>query len=254
MGKFGTVQKLFKRFFAAPPAPPLPGGARIYAIGDIHGCAHLLDALTARIVADSAGATGPCRIVYLGDYVDRGPDSKAVIDRLLAPPAGFACSYLRGNHDQILLDFFLNPSVFRIWRDFGARETLMSYGVRPPRFDDDAAFAEARDALRQAMPPEHLAFLSSLELSLEIGGYFFTHAGVRPGIPLGRQSAQDLMWIRDDFLGARGNFGAVIVHGHTPMDQPSRTANRIGVDTGAYATGRLTAAVLEGSTCRFLQT
>jgi serine/threonine protein phosphatase 1 len=249
-----AVSNPFKRFFAKPRAPSLPDGTRLYAIGDIHGCAVLLDRLTARIVDDSRTAAGPCALVYLGDYVDRGPDSKGVIDRLLAPPPGFSCSYLRGNHDQVVLDFLDDPSVFRTWRDFGARETLMSYGVVPPRFDDDEAYNEAAAALRAALPPQHLAFLSGLELSLTVGGYFFSHAGVRPGIPLASQSAQDLMWIREDFLGSRANFGAVVVHGHTPMERPQRTANRIGVDTGAYATGRLTAAVLEGAGCRFLHT
>jgi serine/threonine protein phosphatase 1 len=252
MVKFAT--NLLQRFFAAPRAPALPEGTRVYAVGDIHGCAGLLDQLTARIVDDAWTATGPRWLVYLGDYVDRGPDSRGVIDRLLAPPAGFSCSYLRGNHDQVVLDFLDDPSVFRTWREFGARETLMSYGVLPPRFDDTEAYAEASAALRQALPPDHLAFLSRLEPSLELGGYFFTHAGVRPGIPLARQSVEDLMWIREDFLGSRADFGAVVVHGHTPMVRPQRTANRIGVDTGAYATGRLTAVVLEGDSCRFLHT
>jgi serine/threonine protein phosphatase 1 len=244
----------FRRLFARPAMPSLPGGTRVYAVGDIHGCASLLDQLMTRIVADAASAEGLCHLVFLGDYVDRGVDSKGVIARLLAPPSGFVCTYLRGNHDQIVLDFFQDPSVFRIWREFGARETLMSYGVVPPRFDDDDAYAEARDALRQAMPGDHVAFLSDLESSLALGGYFFTHAGVRPGIPLDKQSPHDLMWIREDFLGSRSDFGAVVVHGHTPTLQPQRAANRIGVDTGAYATGRLTAVVLEAGSCRFLHT
>ena len=130
----------------------------------------------------------------------------------------------------------------------------MSYGVEPPRFDDESAFAEARDNLHGAMPPAHIGFLKGLELSANIGDYFFVHAGVRPGIPLDRQEPQDLLWIRDEFLDSRDNFGSVIVHGHTPSEHPTRKPNRIGIDTGAYATGQLTTAVLEQNTCRFMHT
>ena len=232
----------------------VPDARRLYAVGDIHGCAEQLERLTAAIVRDSQNAPGPCTILYLGDYVDRGPDTKAVINKLLSPPAGFGTVYLRGNHDQILLDFLTEPSIYQAWRDFGARETLMSYGVRPPRFEDESLYREARDQLLEALPADHLKFLSSLQPSARIGGYFFAHAGVRPGIALEKQTLEDLLWIRDEFLESSTNFGIIVVHGHTPSERPVRQFNRIGVDTGAYATGRLTAAVLEGGTCRFLQT
>ncbi len=233
----------------------IPEGMRVYAVGDIHGCAKLLDRLTAIIVQDSQAASVQRQIVYLGDYVDRGPDSKGVIERLLAPPPeGFLVQHLRGNHDQMMLDFLTDPAVFSIWKSFGAQETLMSYGVLPPRFDDVAAFEEARDRLAEALPQAHLQFLQALPLSVTIGGYFFAHAGVHPGIALHDQVPEDLLWIRDEFLNSTQDFGTVIVHGHSPTEEPVRRPNRIGVDTGAYATGRLTCVVLQGTSSRFLHT
>ena len=229
-----------------------PEGMRIYAIGDIHGCSKELDQLTTSIVRDSADAPDSRAIVYLGDYIDRGPDSKGVLDRLLNPPSGFAAYHVRGNHDQVMLDFLADPAVYREWGEFGGRETLASYGVAPPR-GDDGAYARARDRLLLALPPRHLDFLNRLPLSVTLGDYLFVHAGIRPGIALGNQSLEDLMWIRNDFLDSTEDFGTVVVHGHTPGENPVRRANRIGVDTGCYASGRLTAAVLEGTTCRFLR-
>ncbi len=244
-----------KWLFAEKRARPvLPENVRIYAVGDIHGCLVELDALLAKIVEDAAGFDGERQLVFLGDYVDRGPDSKGVLDRLLALPEGFKPQYIIGNHDRTLLDFLDNPSLFRDWRDFGGRETLMSYGVVPPRFDNDEAYTQARDALRSVMPQSHLDFLSSLPYSVTIGSYHFVHAGIRPGVALDRQAPEDLLWIRDEFLLSNVDHGVVVVHGHTPMEEPVKQSNRISVDTGAYATGRLTAAVLEGTQCRFLST
>ena len=232
----------------------VPEGMRVYAIGDIHGCLVELNALLAKIEDDSAAYDGDARLIFLGDYVDRGPDSKGVLDRLLATPDRFKTHFVRGNHDQILLDFLENPALFRDWRDFGGRETLMSYGVTPPRFDNEEAYAEARNVLRSNMPESHVDFLGGLQYSVAIGGYYFVHAGVRPGVALDRQSEEDLLWIRDEFLLSNTDFGLTVVHGHTPMDAPVRRPNRISVDTGAYATGKLTSAVLEGTECRFLST
>jgi len=235
----------------------VPPGMRVYAIGDIHGRADLLDLLTVRILDDSAAwrrEGHAAKIVYLGDYVDRGPDSKTVIDRLLAPPPELDAVFLLGNHDKVLLDFLEDPSLFGAWREFGARETLLSYGVVPPLFENQEAFVRACDAFRAALPDAHLRFFRTLQLSAEIGGYVFVHAGVRPGVDLGRQSAEDMLWIRGDFLDSSADFGAVIIHGHTPTEQPVVRPNRIGVDTGACMTGQLTAVVLEGSGYRFLST
>jgi serine/threonine protein phosphatase 1 len=242
-------------WFRAQGRPtPLPEGVRVYAIGDIHGCTSQLDRLTSSIVEDANSAKGVCHLVYLGDYVDRGPDSKGVVDRILHPPGGFQVQAIRGNHDQSVLDFLKDPSMFSTWKPFGAQETLVSYGVMPPRFDNPAAFVQARDQLAEKMPAAHLNFFQNLPFSAQIGGYFFAHAGVRPGVPLDRQVPEDLLWIRDEFLLSGTNFGKIVVHGHTPTPMPLRRRNRIGVDTGAYATGKLTAAVLEGAGCRFLQT
>lgn len=206
------------------------------------------------IKQDSNDARGERIIVYVGDYIDRGPDSKGVIDRLLSPLDGFKVRHLRGNHDQSLLEFLNEPIHYRQWKDYGARETLASYGITPPLFDKPDELSSVRDALLRALPDDHLKFLNGLELSFEIGDYFFTHAGVRPGLPLARQSPDDLMWIRDQFLSSNADFGKVVVHGHTPNPEPQKRHNRIGIDTGAYATGKLTCVVLEDSGCRFLQT
>ncbi|HEY0303177.1 MAG TPA: metallophosphoesterase family protein [Rhizomicrobium sp.] len=232
----------------------MPEGLRVYAVGDIHGCLAELNALLAKIEDDAAGYAGKRQIVFLGDYVDRGPDSRGVIERILGLHDRSQARAIRGNHDQFLLDFLDEPMLFRQWRDYGGRETLVSYGVSPPLFDDEKAFAAARDAFRDALPPRHLAFLRGLDYAIEIGGFYFVHAGVRPGIALAQQARADLLSIRDDFLLSDSDFGRVVVHGHTPTEGPVRRANRIGVDTGAYATGRLTAAVLEGTSCRFLST
>ena len=233
-------------------APLLEAGIRVYAVGDIHGCTAEFDRLMDAILRDRLGWNGTCHLVFLGDYVDRGPDSRGTVERLLAPLAAFETCCLRGNHEQTLLEFLDDASLYRSWKDFGGRETLLSYGVMPPRFDEPAALEETRTAFRSALPQSHLAFFRALPLSLAIGGYFFAHAGVRPGVDLEQQSAEDLLWIRDEFLLSSTDFGKIVVHGHTPTVVPVRRSNRVGVDTGAYATGLLTAAVLEGDDCRFL--
>lgn len=241
---------------AAPdrPAPRAPEGARIYAIGDIHGCVDLLDSLHARIARDleRAPADHPL-IVYLGDYVDRGPDSCGVLERLSAPPpAGVARTLLMGNHEAMLLRFLAEPETGAQWRRFGGMETLLSYRVDVPRALAQGGLAALRDAFAQRFPPHHLRLLQELEVSLALGDYFFCHAGVRPGVPLDHQRETDLLWARDMFLDCDADFGKVVVHGHTPAEQPERRRNRIGVDTGAYATHRLTCVALEGEEQRFL--
>lgn len=232
--------------------PRVPDGYRVYAVGDVHGRLDLLERLIANIQKDADTGAEHRLLIFLGDYVDRGPHSKGVVDCLLAPPSGFVPRYLRGNHDQAVLDFLADPTFYRIWRQYGAQETLVSYGVRPPLYDDDQALTDARDALSEALPRRHRAFFENLAPQTQAGDYYFVHAGVRPGVPLHRQSLEDQMWIRDDFLLSNQDFGKVVVHGHTPSERPVRRPNRIGVDTGAYATGRLTALVLEGADVRFL--
>ena len=250
----GLLRRIGGLFARKKTQAAAPDGKRVYAVGDIHGCLTELDALLAIIEDDTASFEGELQLVFLGDYVDRGPASKGVLDRLLAIPIGFKTHYILGNHDQTLLDFLENPSVFRDWRDFGGRETLMSYGVTPPRFDNEEAYSRARDMLRSVMPQTHLDFLRSLQYSVTIGSYYFVHAGIRPGVALDRQVPEDLLWIRYEFLLSNADHGVVVVHGHTPMEEPVKQSNRIGVDTGVYATGKLTAAVLEGTQCRFIST
>lgn len=232
--------------------PSAPENQRVYAVGDIHGRVDLLDRMHRIIIADAAEYRGGVTIVYLGDYIDRGADSKAVIDRL-SQMRGFRAHFLKGNHDATLLDFLREPETYQAWRNYGAQETLLSYGVRPPLFTSSEDHVRARDELREKLPEAHLRFFQELELSVSIGDYFFSHAGARPGIGLDEQFAEDLMWIREDFLTSRYDFGKVVVHGHSPHPAPVRLHNRIGVDTGAYATGVLSCVVLEGQTQRFLQ-
>jgi serine/threonine protein phosphatase 1 len=250
-----AAKRLMKAMGMGARAPAsLPDKLRLYAVGDLHGCAGLLDELHAKIEEDAAGYPHARKIVYLGDFTDRGTDSKGVVDRVLhRVPRGFEPHYVRGNHDVTLLEFLEDPEVYRLWRPFGGAETLMSYGVRPPLFDSAEQMEKARDAFKAALPAEHLAFFQSLELTITVGDYLFVHAGIRPGIALEKQSEQDLLWIRDEFLSSSAWSGKVVVHGHTPLPAPVRTANRISVDTGAYATGNLSCAVLEGTSCRFLQ-
>jgi serine/threonine protein phosphatase 1 len=233
----------------------IPAGCRVYAVGDIHGRLDLLEKLWSMIVADAEGVHLHKVIVFVGDYVDRGRDSKGVIDFLIhAKLKGGEVVCLRGNHDQSVLDFIGDANFYRAWRQFGAPETLLSYGVMPPRFDNESGFEKARAEFVQKCPPEHVKFFESLKYSHVIGGYVFVHAGVRPGIPLNEQDPCDLLCIRDEFLASQQSFEKVVVHGHTPQETALRRTNRIGIDTGAYATGRLSAVVLEGTECRFFST
>jgi serine/threonine protein phosphatase 1 len=233
--------------------PRVPAGTRIYAVGDIHGRADLLlnlflrinDDLKARPIVDSVQ-------VFLGDYIDRGPNSRQVIDLLLTRQQAHRLTLLKGNHEDCVLRFLNDPGVLSEWRSIGGVPTILSYGVTPTRHDDPHAQHEIAMALAQAMPESHRNFFQTLAHSFTCGDFFFAHAGVRPGIPLERQSQQDLLGIREDFLWHEENFGKVVVHGHTPAKEPEVRRNRINIDTGAYATGRLTCLVLEGDQMRFL--
>lgn len=235
-----------------PAAAKLPEDVRIYAIADIHGRFDLLDALLARIDAELAASPVATPVqVFLGDYIDRGPASREVLDRLVERARMKGTVFLKGNHEVLALEFLADPAVLEEWRQYGALATLASYGLRPFLHDKKDP-AELSHALAQALPEAHFNFLSSLALSFTCGDFFFAHAGVRPGIPLRTQNAQDLIWIRDDFLRFEGDLGKVVVHGHTPVLKPDVRSNRINIDTGAYATGRLTCLVLEGEELRFL--
>ena len=240
-------------------AATVPPGTRVYAVGDCHGCLEALRGLRAAIVADStrADAAGPRAdrrvVVYLGDYVDRGPDSRGVVESLVGEPlAGFESVHLLGNHEAFMRRFLDGEEVASVWMMNGGGATLRSYGL------DVAALAgpnarDLRDALTAAVPEAHRAFLDGLTLSHVEGDYFFVHAGVRPGVPLAAQEADDLLWIREPFLGSTADHGKVVVHGHSATAEVAVRPNRIGIDTGACYGGQLTALVLEGGQHRFLQ-
>jgi serine/threonine protein phosphatase 1 len=239
----------------------VPPGARVYAVGDSHGCAELLRALHREILEDSAraDAAGPRAtrraVVYLGDYVDRGPDSRGLLDLLIQEPLpGFEAIHLLGNHEVFMRRFLDGENLDAIWMLNGGTATLGSYGLDRAA---PAAIAEGghslRAALAAAVPEAHRAFLGDLALSHVEGDYFFVHAGIRPGLPLEVQHEEDLLWIREPFLASTVDHGKVVVHGHTPTDEPAVRSNRIGIDTGACYGGKLTALVLEGEERRFLQ-
>lgn len=235
------------------PRASIPDGWRLYAIGDIHGRADLLDALLARIESDEGrGEKHQTLLVFLGDYIDRGPASNAVVERLIETMTRWKTICLKGNHEAFLLQFFSEPGLLENWARYGALNTLMSYGLRPPLQPKGAQCAEIAVELREAMPRPHQQFLKKLDLSLSFGDFFFVHAGARPRIALDAQKEDDLLWIREEFLEHEGMFEKIIVHGHTPMREPEILPNRINIDTGAYATGRLTCLVLEGQSMRFL--
>lgn len=237
-------------------AAQLPEGLRVYAIGDIHGCAHLLDDLHGQIERDlRARPPADVRIVYLGDYIDRGPDSAGVLERLAQPPpAGIGRVLLKGNHEDMLGNFLADPKLGSAWRQLGGLETLLSYQVDVNEILGRIGFGGLAAELERRMPPSHLQVLSNLQTSVTFGDYFFCHAGVRPGVLLDRQNPHDLMWIRHEFLHSSHDFGKTVVHGHSPVERPEVRPNRIDIDTGAYATGHLTALVLEGADRRFLST
>lgn len=226
----------------------LPPGLRIYAIGDIHGRLDLLDRLHGLIEADIAAASpSETAIVYLGDYIDRGPDSRRVLEHLSGgnPADGIERIALCGNHDDTFLKFLRDPAGNAAWLDFGGDATLRSYGLghlahlRRPK-----ELARAADAIRAAVPREHVAFLEGLPAMLVQGGRVFVHAGIRPGLPLDAQSDADLLWIREPFLAEGPRLPITVIHGHTPGEEPVFGPGRIGIDTGCFATGRLTALKL----------
>lgn len=247
------VWNLFSRGTRRPRAAA-PEGTVIYAIGDIHGYPDLLRSLEQQIKDDMASRPAERRVaVYLGDYVDRGPSSSRVIEHLVtAPLPDCEPVHLMGNHEQWLLRFLSDARAAPSWLRNGGRETLESYGVHVPYQADGAALEEARAAFEAALPASHRAFFERLQVCHREGGYFFAHAGVRPGVPLDEQSPQDLLWIREEFLYSNADFGAVVVHGHTPAHTPEEHPNRIGIDTGAFMSGILTAVVLDGERRRFI--
>ena len=236
-------------FEFAPAPASLPPGRRIYAVGDVHGCAEKLTALHQAILADlrDRPIEAPL-LVHLGDYIDRGPDSAEVVARLSGPPLpGLPAVNLMGNHEHMMLSALVGDDrdAPGLWLENGGADALHSWGV-PQQ-------AAPRDWARR-LPPAHLIFLRDLALSHCEGGYLFVHAGIRPGVPLERQTRHDLLWMREPFLSCADDLGVVVVHGHTPKPEPVVRPNRIGIDTGAVLGGPLTCAVLEAYQLGFITT
>ncbi|WP_027552863.1 metallophosphoesterase family protein [Bradyrhizobium sp. Cp5.3] len=230
------------------PRPRLPNGVRIYALSDIHGCAHLLEQMFAVIDADMSNSR-PYRAieVFLGDYIDRGPDSRRTLDLLIRRSRRRNTVFLKGNHEAYFTSVLDDPSRVSDWFGFGGLQTMMSYGLSAsPDLSKDQQSGLVRE-LASAMPPQHIAFLRQLRPTFTCGDFFFVHAGVRPGVPLSEQRESDLLWIRDEFLQSKKRFGKYVVHGHTPVRQAELLENRANIDTGAYATGNLTLLSIQGN-------
>ena len=243
-------------FLREPARRRVPQGTRVYAIGDVHGRADLLCELH-RSITEHAQRFPVARnaLIYLGDLIDRGPESRSVIELLLDQPLlGFEQFHLRGNHDDCLARFLDHPGIGELWLSHGGNDTLRSYGVLPPRsLSDWREILRAQRQLREAMPRKHVNFFHSLRHAHVEGDYFFVHAGVRPGVALEHQLWEDLLWIGDEFLKSKRDHGKVIVHGHTVTATPVVRPNRIGIDTGAFVSGRLTCVVIQDDHVSFLQ-
>ena len=238
------LQKLFNKRPPVRPARPRLTAENwpsvVYAIGDIHGCRRQLDILEQRIIADAEGIAGAKWLVLLGDYIDRGPNSAAVLDKLCAPPpSGFRRICLAGNHEVMMLHYLANPETTSDWLEFGGVETLMSYDIDMGRFSK-LSMANRRATLASHIPVEHIELLQSLPVLLSLPLTLFVHAGIRRGIPVDDQSETDLLWMREPFLSDDAA-APLVIHGHTPGPEPVVRPNRICVDTGAFATGILTA-------------
>jgi serine/threonine protein phosphatase 1 len=249
---FGLINR-WRKTEAAGAA--VPAGTRVYAIGDVHGCRQELERLLAIIAADRSSSIATSYLVFIGDLIDRGPDSAGVVQRLMS--GALPCDrqlFIMGNHEEAMLEAWGGDmETLQGWLAYGGRETLQSYGI--DRSETYRLGPEIIRRIREAVPAEHIRFIESFQDRVRLGDYLFVHAGVRPGIPIDQQDSYDLRWIRSEFLDdGDTDHGAVIVHGHTISDEPEMRANRIGIDTGCFASGRLTALVLEGSERRFLST
>ncbi len=238
-------------------AAAVPNNQRIYAVGDIHGRADLLIALMELIKKDTASCVGVNKcVVFLGDYVDRGSQSKQVIDYLIHKiPPELKAVFLRGNHEEAMLLFLSGDTdAGRGWLQFGGEETLVSYNVNPSHPRSSADLTTARLSLIEKLPALHRDFLISTQLSFTVGDYHFVHAGIKPGIPLDEQTSDDMLWIRNEFLSSRADHGKIIVHGHSIRSKPDIQPNRIGIDTGAYSSNHLTCLILQNTQRHIIST
>ncbi|MES2987777.1 MAG: metallophosphoesterase family protein [Pseudomonadota bacterium] len=252
------AQSFFPRFWntgRAAKQHALPEGLRVYAVGDVHGRFDCLERLEARIARHeaNAGAADETLVIFLGDYIDRGPASREVVKHLSRGQfAGLSTRYLLGNHEDAMLGFLDDPASHVEWLNYGGMATLASYGVRAPGGMESANLAAMQQGLADAVPYAHLQFLRDLELWIELGDYLFVHAGIRPGLELKVQRRMDLLTIREPFLSTKAKLPWRVVHGHTVLPQAILGQYRISLDTGAYATGRLSCAVIQGDSAVLL--
>jgi predicted MPP superfamily phosphohydrolase len=245
--------KALERTAAVPITRRVPDGTRVYCIGDIHGRDDLLREMAERVGADLKTRSFDHAVtVFLGDYIDRGPDSKSVVERLASGSWPTPIIALAGNHEDFLLTFLDDAGFLAFWRSQGGLETLHSYGVNIGLAMAGRGFEEVRATFTTCLPKHHRDFINALKVSAVIGDYFFCHDGVRPGVPLDRQDRDDLLNIREPFLSSVAEHGKLVVHGHTPAVVPEIRPNRIGIDTAAFATGQLACLVLEKEERRFL--
>ena len=243
----------FRQLLGKSARPAVPPGQRVYAIGDIHGRADLFEALIAAIELDAAqGAPAETPAILLGDLIDRGADSAGVIAAARAWQQRRTVRILAGNHEEMFLECFTNAELMRHFLRFGGRETVLSYPADPAFAHADVP--EAQALMRAAVPEADLAFIRGFEDRIVIGDYLFVHAGIRPGVPLEEQETRDLRWIRGAFTDSRADHGLVVVHGHTIFETSDIRPNRIGIDTGAYYSGKLTALRLEAAERALLET
>jgi serine/threonine protein phosphatase 1 len=245
------LSSIFKRREpkSSGPIGNFPKGQRGYAIGDIHGRLDLLEQLIQRVQADDAARpAADTTLIFLGDLIDRGPESAQVVNYLLnlkADRAPDRTRFLLGNHEEVFLAALEDEKALRFFTRIGGKETILSYGISPSRYNE-LDFPDLQLLLRSQVPAEHVAFLSGFEDMILLGDYAFVHAGIRPTEPIGNQRAKDLRWIREEFINYAGQFEKIIVHGHTISDAVELKPYRIGLDTGAYASGKLTAMGFEG--------
>jgi serine/threonine protein phosphatase 1 len=231
----------------------VPDGTLVYCVGDIHGRDDVLREMADRVEIDMKTRSFDHAVtVFLGDYIDRGPGSKRVVERLATNEWPTSVIALAGNHEDFLKDFLDDAGILDFWRSQGGLATLHSYAVDVGPAMAGRDFEEVQAAFTAGFPKHHRDFLEALKVSASIGDYFFCHAGVRPGVALDRQNRDDLLNIREPFLSSEAEHGKLIVHGHTPAVAPEIRPNRLGIDTAAYATGRLTCLVLEKDQHRFL--
>ena len=256
LGILESLYKIRDPSAAVLSAPRVPEDRRLYAIGDIHGRYDLLLALQERMLSDAAEHPDKHKAaIYLGDYVDRGPQSREVLEHLSTGTLpGVASIHLMGNHEHALLGFLRDPLAHSDWLQYGGPATLASYGIDASQSFLPSRLIQMARELQLALPPHQLQFLEQLETYRIFGDYLFVHAGIRPGVPLARQQPDDLLWIREAFLHYRKPHPHFIVHGHHISDRPEIRPNRIGIDTGAFATGRLSCLVLEGVERTFIDT